>query len=73
MKITKLHLKYFKVFNDLELDFIGKDGQPLNQPILIRKFSTSPIFKLFFSAKVVCIYLHKKVFTIPLLIKKGQC
>jgi len=34
MKITKLHLKYFKVFNDLELDFIGKDGQPLDQIVL---------------------------------------
>jgi len=34
MKITKLHLKDFKVFDDLELDFTGKDGQPLNQIVL---------------------------------------
>jgi len=34
MKITKLHLKDFKVFDDLELNFMGKDGQPLNQIVL---------------------------------------
>jgi len=34
MKITKLHLKKFKVFDDLKLDFTGKDGQPLNQIVL---------------------------------------
>jgi len=34
MKITKLHLKKFKIFDGLELDFTGKDGQPLNQIVL---------------------------------------
>jgi len=34
MKITKLHLKKFKVFDDLELDFTGKDKKPLNQIVL---------------------------------------
>ncbi len=34
MKITNLHLKDFKIFNDLELDFTDKDRQPLNQIVL---------------------------------------
>jgi len=34
MKITKLHLKDFKVFDDLELVFTDKDQQPLNQIVL---------------------------------------
>ncbi len=34
MKIRKLHLKNYKVFDDLELDFTDADGNTLNQVVL---------------------------------------
>ena len=34
MKIRKLHIKNYKVFNDLELDFTDANGQTLDTIVL---------------------------------------
>ena len=34
MKIHKLHIKNYKVFDDLELDFTGSEGKTLDMIVL---------------------------------------